>query len=80
MNSETYAISVLLILILFSTIIPALASIISELSYGIREEVFPDYEFTPEEDFVLGDDYYYEYMLGEGFYEIGIHLPEGEYK
>lgn len=70
---------IVILMILFSTIIPALATIISELSYGIREEVFPEYEFTPEEDFVLGDDYYYEYMLGEGFYEIGIHLPEGEY-
>ena len=71
---------IVILMILFSTIIPALATIISELSYGIREEIFPEYEFTPEEDFLYEDELNYEYLLGKGYYEIGIHLPEGEYE
>ena len=61
------------VLAVFSTVIPTIATLVNEFSYGIREEAYPEYEFTIEEDFNS------EYWLGQGFYEVGIHLPEGDY-
>lgn len=71
---------IMILVILFSTIIPMIMTIFVELSSGIFEEVFPEYEFTPEEDFMYEDEMSYEYWLGKGYYEIGVHLPEGEYE
>ena len=71
---------IIVIVMILSSVVPALFSIIEDLSYGMFEEAIPEYEYTPEEDFLFEDELNYEYMLGRGYYEIGVHLPEGEYE
>lgn len=65
--------TVISIIILFSTIVPAFFSIIDEIGFGtgVYEELEPDYTYTPMES------YEYEYWLSTGFYEVGVHLPAG---
>lgn len=62
---------VVAIIMLFSTIIPALVTILGNLAFGFHEEAIPEYELTPEEVWE------YEYWLSPGFHEVGVHIPAG---
>jgi hypothetical protein len=62
---------VVTMIMLLATIIPAIVTIVDELSYGSHEVVTPDYPYSPPES------YNHEYWLSPGLHEVGVHIPAG---
>ena len=58
--------------VIFSTVIPAIITIVSEMNYGVHEESIPEYGYTQIQD------YENEYWLSPGLHEVGVQIPEGE--
>jgi len=60
-------------IIIFGSIVPVITAIIGNVAFGVgREEAIPEY--------ILEDDFKFEYYLDPGFYEVGVHIPEGDYE
>ena len=65
------------VIMLMSTIVPAVATLIDGFSYGMHEEVLPEDFFVPEDYFTPEENYQQEYWLAPGFHEVGVHIPAG---